>query len=285
MTVLLGSLAAVLFGVGDLVAGVGGRRDGSPSAPVGVAFIASAVGIVLAGAYLLFFSDDALTTDDWGWAIGAAVIMSAARPLLYRGMAVGPIVVFAPVFALVALVVPAVLGALVGQALLALELVGVIVAVPAVVLMSSERRLPTFEEFRTSSVVLNAAAVGAMVGLGGLFLSFVSDGAGAAPALLIAVAGIVVIPLVGRAIGLSLRLNKTTVIYGAIVGCTSITAFVLAAITYQRGTAAIGSALIGLSPGVSIFLAWRFLREKLWPIQLAGAACGAVAVVLFALAT
>jgi drug/metabolite transporter (DMT)-like permease len=61
-------------------------------------------------------------------------------------------------------------------------------------------------------------------------------------------------------------------------------AFVLAAMTFQRGNAAVGSALIGLSPGVSIALAWKLLNERLWPIQIIGAALGALTVILFALA-
>ncbi len=285
MTVFLGALAAVMFGVGDLVAGLGGRRDGSINAPVGIAFVASGVGAVLSGSYLLALSDDVFTGNDLYWAVAAAVFMSAARPLLYRGMAIGPIVVFAPIFALVALVVPALLGVVVGQSLAPLELIAVLVAIPAVVLMSSEHRLPRFSEFRSSTVVASAAMTGALIGLGGLFLSFISDGAGAAPAFVVAIAGLAVIPLVARTIGLSVQITRTTTKFGLVVGCTSIVAIVLASITYQRGNAAIGAALIGLSPGVSIALAWKFLHERLWPIQIAGAVFGALTVILFALGT
>lgn len=285
MTILAGALAAVMFGVGDLLAGIGGRRDRSPNSPIGIALMASAVGAVLSGIYLLVLSDDRFTGNDIYWAIGAAVFMSAGRPLLYKGVAIGPIVVFAPVFALVALVVPALLGLAVGQSLAPLEVLAVGVAVPAVVLMSSEKRLPKLEDLRSSTVVANAALTGALVGLAGLFLSFVSDGAGAAPAFVIAAAGLVVIPVVGRAIGLSVRLSRTTITFGSMVGCTSILGFVLAAITYQRGNAAIGSALIGLSPGVTIALAWKFLGERLWPLQIGGTILGALTVLLFALAS
>lgn len=107
MTILIGGLAAVLFGIGDLLAGVGGRKDGSPNSPVGIALTASVVGAVLGGIYLFAISDDAFIENDLYWAIAAAVFMASGRPLLYRGMAVGLIVVFAPVFALVALIVPA----------------------------------------------------------------------------------------------------------------------------------------------------------------------------------
>ena len=283
MTVLLGVLAAIGFGVGDFVAGVGSRRDGDLSAPVGVAFVASIVGAGLGGVYLLGFSDDRMADGDLGWIAGSAVLMSAARPLLYQGMAKGPIVVFAPVFALVALVVPAVLGAVVGQGLAVLELIGVVVAVPAVALMSSEQRLPGLAELG-NRVVLDAAVVGVLVGVASLFLSFVSEDAGAAPAFAIAIVGVAVVPVVGRAVGLSLRLTPTTIGTGAVVGLTSISSFFLAAVTFQRGNAAIGAALIGLSPGVTIGLAWVILKERLWTIQLLGACCGASTVLLFALA-
>lgn len=285
VTILAGALAAVMFGVGDLLAGIGGRRDRSPNSPIGIALTASAVGALLSGLYLFLLSDDRFTGNDIYWAVAAAVFMSAGRPLLYKGVAIGPIVVFAPVFALVALVVPAMLGLAVGQSLSLLEILAVAVAIPAVVLMSSEQRVPTFEELRSSTVVANAALTGALVGMAGLFLSFLSDGAGAAPAFVIAVTGLVVIPLVGRAIGLSVRVSETTTRFGFMVGCTSILGFVLASITYQRGNAAIGSALIGLSPGVTIALAWKFLNERLWPLQIVGTSLGALTVLLFALAS
>jgi drug/metabolite transporter (DMT)-like permease len=289
VTVLLGTVAAVLFGVGDLIAGVGGRRDANKNTPSGIALTASLVGALISGLYLLMFRTSGpvtsvFTGNDIWWSLAAGLIMSAARPLLYLGMTRGPIMVFAPVFSLVALVVPAVVAPLVGQSLAGLEVVGVIIALPAVVLVSSNKRLPTMSELKGSSIIGLAVAVGTSVGVGGLFLSFVSEGAGAAPAFVLATAGLVVIPVVARGLGQSVIPNKTALVFGGIVGTTSIIAIILSTITYQRGGAAIGSALIGLSPGVSILLAWRFLKERIWPIQAVGGLLGIVTVVLFALA-
>ncbi len=285
MTVLLGSLAAALFGIGDLVAGVGGRRDGSDHGPSGVAFVATLVGAVVSAFYLFVVSDDHFTGNDFWWALAAGVSMSAARPMLYRGMKLGPIVVFAPVYALMALVVPALIGPLVGQGLAPLEIVGLVLALPAVALVSSERRLPRLAELRHSPVLGLGCVVGLLVGIAGLCLSFVSDGAGAAPAFVITTVGILIVPLSAAAIGQSVRRpSRTTAIFGSMVGVTSAGAFILTSMTYQRGSAAVGSALIGLSPGISIVLAWRLLGERIWPIQLVGGALGAVTVLLFALA-
>ena len=284
MTILLGTLAATMFGIGDLIAGIGGRKDQSPDTPAGIAFVASIVGAVLSGLYLVIISDDHFTGNDIWWAIAAGILMSAARPLLYRGMAIGPIVVFAPVFAVFALIIPALLGTAVGQSLALLEILAVVVAIPAVVLLSSEGRLPSLHELRSNPILTSAIAVGTLTGLAGLCLSFVSDDAGAAPAFALTLLGVVVIPISSRMIGLSVRLKPTTLKFGSIVGCTSVVAFILTVITFQRGNAAIGSALIGLSPGVSIVLAWKLLKERIWPIQILGGALGATTVILFALA-
>lgn len=284
MTVLLGSIAAVLFGLGDVIAGAGGRRDGAADAPAAIAFVATIVGAILSGGYLLFFSDDSFVGNDLWWACAAGVIMSAARPLLYRGMAVGPIIVFAPVMALIALVVPAVLAPIIGQDLALLEVIGIAIALPAVVLVSGDKRLPSIDELRTSPVVGLGVIVGFCIGIGGLFLSLVSEDAGAAPAVVLTTLGIIVIPVVARVLGQSVRPNATTLTFGGIVGCTSVLAFILAALTYQRSNAAIGSALIGLSPGVSILIAWKFLGEKVFRLQVLGGILGGLVVLLFALA-
>jgi len=282
VTILLGIAAAVLFGVGDLIAGVGGRRAKSANAPAGIAFVASLVGAVLSGIYLLFV-DGGLSGPDLWWSLAAGVASAVARLLLYRGMTVGPIVVFAPVMALVAIIVPAVVGPLVGQDLVALEVVGVVIAIPAVVLVASERRLPTLAEIRGSQAFMSGLIVGSLIGTVWLFLSFVSEEAGAAPVFVMTALGVVVIPVTARLLGLSFLPGPVALRFGALVGVTSLFAMLLSVLMYQRGTAAVGSAMIGLSPGVSIVLAWKFLGERVWPIQVLGGGLGVVTVTMFAL--
>lgn len=273
----------MLFGIGDLLSGVGGRRDTSPSTPIGIAFIATAVGTPISAAYVLLFTDDSFSGNDLWWSVAAGLAMSIGRPLLYRGMTAGPMVVFAPIVSLVALVLPVLLGLAFGQSLLALEVVGILLALPAVVLLSSGRTLPTLTELRTSSVVGNASVVGGLIGFGALCLSFVSEDAGTAPAVVIVAIGIVITPFFGQSIGMPLRLTRTSISFGLLIGCTSIGGLLLSTFAY-RGNAAIGSALIGLAPGVSILLAWKFLGERFWRLQIVGGLCGLAMVILFALA-
>ena len=47
MTVLLGGLAAIFFGIGDLLGGVGVRKSGRPGSAVSMAIVATIVGLSL----------------------------------------------------------------------------------------------------------------------------------------------------------------------------------------------------------------------------------------------
>ena len=67
------------------------------------------------------------------------------------------------------------------------------------------------------------------------------------------------------------------------LGFTSGTAFVLSTAAYLRGSAAVVTALIALCPGVSVGIAWRFLGERVAPLQVLGGAFGVASVVAFAL--
>ena len=283
MTVLLGGLSAVFFGIGDLLGGIGVRKSGRSGAAVGMSIVATSVGALVIGVYLLFSPPESLARSDIGWSVLAGLSMSATRPLLYLGMARGPIAVFAPTFGLTAITVPALVGPLVGQHPGMWELLGLVAAFPAVVLLSGEGRVPTIGEIFRSPVLGMAVLVGTCIGIAGLFLSFVDDSAGVFPAFMTLAVGFVVLPVVsvlmpGRGVP-----DRVTTRFGAILGVTSAIAFMLSTLAYQRGSAAVVTALICLCPGVSIVIAWKFLHERLAALQMVGGAFGVLTVVLFAL--
>ena len=132
------------------VAGVGGRRTGHPGSAIAIAWVASLVGGAVAGIYVLIFQPNAFSLNDMLWTLAAILFFSLARPLLYLGMERGPMAIFAPVIGVVGLVVPAVVGPLTGQALNGLELLGVLLAVPAVVLVVAEGKFPSIDSVRHS---------------------------------------------------------------------------------------------------------------------------------------
>ncbi|MDG2905063.1 MAG: hypothetical protein P6D50_00975 [Acidimicrobiales bacterium] len=283
MTVLLAAASAVFFGVGDLLGGIAIRRSGRPGAAVSVAMTATAVGVVVVGLVLVVRPPEAVSVADVIWPVMAGLLMAATRPLLYLGMARGPVAVFAPGYGLTMIAVPALVGPFIGQHLTGIEVLGVLLAVMAVVLLSGEGRLPRIGDIVRSRVVGMALAVGCSIGMAGVLLTQADPAAGEVPALLVLLTGLVVLSTFARVRSGSVWPDPIVRRFGLVLGFTSGTAFVLSTAAYLRGSAAVVTALIALCPGVSVGIAWRFLGERVAPLQVLGGVFGVASVVAFAL--
>ena len=283
MTVLLAAASAVFFGVGDLLGGIAIRRSGRPGAAVSVAMTATAVGAVVVGLVLVVRPPEAVSVADVIWPVMAGLLMAATRPLLYLGMARGPVAVFAPGYGLTMIAVPALVGPFIGQHLTGIEVLGVLLAVMAVVLLSGEGRLPRIGDIVRSRVVGMALAVGCSIGMAGVLLTQADPAAGEVPALLVLLTGLVVLSTFVRVRSGSVWPDPIVRRFGLVLGFTSGTAFVLSTAAYLRGSAAVVTALIALCPGVSVGIAWRFLGERVAPLQVLGGVFGVASVVAFAL--
>jgi len=283
VTVLLATASAVFFGVGDLLGGIAIRRSGRPGAAVAVAMTATAVGAVVVGLVLVVRPPEAVGVADVIWPVMAGLLMAATRPLLYLGMARGPVAVFAPGYGLTMIAVPALVGPFIGQHLAGIEVLGVLLAVIAVVLLSGEGKLPRIGDIVRSRVVGMAMAVGCSIGMAGILLTQADPAAGEVPALLVLLTGLVVLSTFARVRSGSVWPDPIVRRFGLVLGFTSGTAFVLSTAAYLRGSAAVVTALIALCPGVSVGIAWRFLGERVAPLQVLGGVFGVASVVAFAL--
>ena len=283
MPVRRAAAAAVVFGGGDLLGGIAIRRSGRPGAAVSVAMTATAVGVVVVGLVLVVRPPEAVSVADVIWPVMAGLLMAATRPLLYLGMARGPVAVFAPGYGLTMIAVPALVGPFIGQHLTGIEVLGVLLAVMAVVLLSGEGRLPRIGDIVRSRVVGMALAVGCSIGMAGVLLTQADSAAGEVPALLVLLTGLVVLSTFARVRSGSVWPDPIVRRFGLVLGFTSGTAFVLSTAAYLRGSAAVGTALLALGPGVSVGIAWRFLGERVAPLQVLGGVFGVASVVAFAL--
>jgi len=283
VTVLLAAVSAVFFGVGDLLGGIAIRRSGRPGAAVSVAMTATAVAAVVVGLVLVVRPPEAVSVADVIWPVMAGLLMAATRPLLYLGMARGPVAVFAPGYGLTMIAVPALVGPFIGQHLTGIEVLGVLLAVMAVVLLSGEGRLPRIGDIVRSRVVGMALAVGCSIGMAGVLLTQADPAAGEVPALLVLLTGLVILSTFARVRSGSVWPDPIVRRFGLVLGFTSGTAFVLSTAAYLRGSAAVVTALIALCPGVSVGIAWRFLGERVAPLQVLGGVFGVASVVAFAL--
>lgn len=282
MSVLLAGVAASLLGAGDFFGGLGGRRSRHPGASASIAWVASCVGTALAGIFVLVVQPDAFGRADLLWSLAATVFFSFARPLLYLGIERGPIVVFSPVLGIVSLVVPTIIGPLTGQDLLGLELVGVVIAFPAVLLIVSGGELSLRALVHSRAAIVLGAITGALIGGASLCFAQIDPDAGAMPAFVSQLGAVLLIPLIARKIQPMSPIEPVVRNYGVLVGAIDIIAIISSVIAFQRGNVAVVAAVMGFAPAITIALAWRVLDERVRGWQWVGAALASAAILLFA---
>ena len=283
MPVLFAVIAAIFYGVGDVLGGVGVQRSGRKGAAISMAAVANITSVVFLGVVLLISPPDNVNTGDVVRPALAGRLMAATRPLLYEGMARGPITVFAPGFGLTMIAVPSLAGPFIGESLSVMEVFGVICAVPAVVLLSSQDGLPKINEILKSRVIGLSLVVGANIGLAGIFTSRADPEAGQLPVLINLGMGVLILTPAARIRSGSFWPDIEVRKFGLMLGCTSGIAFILSTAAYMRGSVAVITALIALCPGVSVVVAWKFLKEKISTLQIFGGVFGVVSVILFAM--
>ena len=248
-------MAATLLGCGDFFGGAGARRTPHPGAAISIAWIASIVGTVVAGLYVLVFPPEAFGFEDLRWAAGAA--RRGARP----GSVLNPI----------------------GDRLSGVELAGVLLAIPAVVLIVAQGELPSWRTLRSTPALRLGALTGALLGAGALMLGQVDPSAEAMPALVIQVGSVLFIPAVARlTYGMPHSVPELRW-FGILVGLVDIGAIIASVIAFQRGDVAVVAAIMAFAPAVTIALAWQVYDDRVRGWQWVGAAGAVICVVLFAI--
>ena len=251
-----------------------------------IAWVASGAGALAAAIYVAVFPPVAVSTHDLFWMLVAIPLVSLIRPLLYLGMERGPMAVFSAVLGVVSLVVPAVVGPLTGDLLSPSELAGVLIAIPAVLLIVNEGRLPSVATIGASSALVLGTVVGGLIGCMSVIFGQISPDAGAMPAFLTQLGAVAVIPLLSRLPSMQNMAPLTSEVrrFGVLIGLIDVVAIISSVIAFQRGDIAVVAAILGFAPAVTIMLAWRIYDERVRRWQWGGAGLATVSIVLFALA-
>lgn len=276
MTLVLGLLAAVVWGSSDFVAGLTSRRT-----PAGVVLGWSlAVAAVLTSAAVL--SAGPLPPGRWWlWGSLSGVVGTLGLCALYAGLAAGRMGVVAPVAAC-GVVVPVVVGLLGGDPVGALVVIGLLCAVVGIVLASGPELRTGAKGERAGLPVLLALL--AALGLGA---SLVLVERGSHSSVLhtlwsLKVVGALVVllgALVVRRVGVPPRATLPGIL---LVGAADLGANVLYALAATRGPLSVVSVLASLYPVATVALATLVLHERLRPVQGIGVVLALLGVVLLA---
>ncbi|NMO57374.1 DMT family transporter [Actinoplanes sp. TBRC 11911] len=277
MTVVLALLAAVSYGVGDFIGGLGGRRSHPALIPVAVQIVGVAAAVVAA-----LTLGGTPTAHVWAWGALSGVGSGIGNVCLLRGLAVGRMSIVAPLSAVITAALPAVVGLLSGDRLAWFGWAGIVLALPAVALASSS---PSGAGSRWTDV---GYGLGAGLGFGILFVALDRAGPDAGGWPLLpgqAVALLIVLATAARPV---IRLHRTRQPWklGAVarwggaaglLGAGGNLGFLLATGTGQLTIAAV---LASLYPAVTVTLAALVLHERIHRSQRAGLLAATVAILL-----
>ncbi len=277
MVFALALAAALSYGAGDFLGAIATERTRSALPVVAVSSLAGVV-LLLVLAPLL---DASPTGADFGWGAAGGVAGGVGVALFYRGLATGVMSVVAPVAAVTGAVVPVAAGLLMGERPGALALVGVGLAIAAVVLLAVETPGSREHATGTSRDAL-LLALGAGGGFGVFFVLLDRTGADAGLWPLVA----------SRSVTLVLAFVAALVVRQAVVpvrgarrlsigtGVFDMTANACFLVANRSGLLALVAVITSLYPASTIALAQLFLGERLARHQLVGVGVAVAAVVL-----
>lgn len=274
MTVLLALAGAVFYGLSDFIGGLFSRRTSAWS----VAFLAAISGAVFVSAAALAVDGDP-SRADLLWGVLGGLGNGLGTAFLYRGLAAGRMGVVAPISAVGAAVVPVAAGLVGGERPAGLVWLGILVAFPAIWLVSSE---PVTAGTPASGGVLDGVLAG--LGFGTLFaaLGQVPDSAGLFPLALnqlVASAAIVALAVALRAPWLP---RDRPALVGILCGALGIAATVAFLLATHHGDLSVSAVLASLYPAFTILLAATVLKEHIHRTQAVGLVLCAAAVALVA---
>jgi drug/metabolite transporter (DMT)-like permease len=215
------------------------------------------------------------------WGAASGIASAAAFALLYRTLAIGPMNVLSPVTALVSAMLPVGVGLLQGEHLGAAGLVGLPLALVAVVLVSAGHGAGTARPSRTA--LLLAFGAGGAIALQLIFLHQAPSDSGVAPLIIgRAVSSAVILAAAGlmyRRLGSERPAYAMSTAAGVLDSMANLL-FLLAA---RSGDLTVVAVITALYPAGTVLLARSVLAERIRRGQLVGLGAAAVAVSLLAL--
>jgi drug/metabolite transporter (DMT)-like permease len=280
LSILLGLGAALSWGTGDFTGGLASRKTGAYRA----VFYSEIIGVFLLLVYLGISGEAFPETRSILFAAFAGVIGTFGLILLYHSMTLGMMSISAPVSALLAAVLPVVVGSfregLPGMTIF----LGFGFALSAVWLVSQS-------EGSVKDILshLSDLKLPLLAGIGfGLYFIFMhestSTGARVWPMLASRTGGSILIAAYMLISRTSLKVeDKSAWVFLILNGIFDVGGNVFFVYAGQTGRLDVASVLSSLFSGVTVMLAWIFLKERLTRGQWIGVASALVAIVLMTL--
>lgn len=277
MGALLGLASAFAFGVSDFVGGLAARRIHFML----VTLVGETVGMVTIWICLIGFHGVGPTPSAVLWGGCSGLGAAAGTLALYRGYGHGEMAVTGPLSAVGAAVVPAIVGIALGDDLPPIGLMGVVLAVPAIWLMSTTQGSPgSASGGRLRVGVIDGLISGAGFALLLVALGLAGDESGLWPVAASSTTAFLVVAAVaaGSQVPLTPALRGQPGRLSLVAAALGIAATILYFRAAHTSLLTVAAVLTSVYPGVTVGLAAVLLRERPTSIQWWGLGLGAVAV-------
>jgi drug/metabolite transporter (DMT)-like permease len=255
--VVFGLATAALWGAADFGGGLVSRR----SSVLGVVLFSQAAGALVALGLTVVRGESLPSSADMAWALATGVLATVGILGLYGGLAIGRMSIVAPVTSVLAALVPVAFGIVTQGPPVAVVLVGIALAISAVVLVS---RVPDEREPADARSGLGHAVVGGIgLGLASVAISRVDPALVFGPVAMVRATEATAVGLIVVA------LRRPTAITGALlpavllVGVLDMAGNAGFLFARQSGPLAIAATLSSLYAITTVLLAALVLRERL----------------------
>lgn len=276
-TVLLALSTAALFGCSDFLGGLASRRDSA----LAVTAHAHVIGVVLFATALVVLPASSPRTADFAWGVAAGLSGGCGVVALYAALAAGRMSIVAPITAALSGSLPAVFDLVRGTAIRPVGLVGLGLAVVAIIIVSASAGPEEEHAIPRRAIALSIVAG---IGFAGSFLAFsqTAPASGIWPLLSARGTSALLFAAVALLVRGQLRLTRVALAPALGAGAFDAAANVTMLAAIRSGPLAVASVLGSLYPVVVILLARVVLKERLRGMQWVGVVVALTAVVLAA---
>ncbi len=275
MPIVLALLSALSYGTADFAAGLASRSFDAGA----VTGVGQVLGLGAAAVAVILFPGVGPKGSALEWGALSGLGSALGTLSLYHGLSVARMSVVATVSGVLTAVVPVIVGLGLGNHLSLGAAVGIVLAVPAIAMVSWQG--PT----QGQATARTGLKYGCLAGLGFGLLFVALDRAGThsgawplIPGQLVSI--MVVAPFAARGLRASERPSRRTSVTFVAAGLLSGTANLLFLAATGHGQLAIVAVLSALYPAVTVVLARVILAEHLTRAQAIGLISAAVAIVL-----
>ena len=270
---MLGLLSALAWGAGDFGGGLAGRRGPVP----GIVLLTQATGMVVASVLFVLRGEPFPGLADVGWSVATGIAGVIGISALYAGLAAGRMSIVAPVTGVLAAAIPVGFG-IVLEGLPGPEvLIGIGLALVAVVLVSR-----VADEGSGNSGLRYALVAGVGLGLFNVFIAQVTPGLVFGPLAILRATQVLLIIGFVMVVGANWRLPRSLIPPVLLIGVLDMAGNAFFVAARQSGELAIAATLSSLYPVTTTVLAALILRERIGRVHAVGIVLAGLAVALIA---